>query len=250
MRPLTIHPHKCKIIFFDLEFYVPTEGRDRKGFCYNPWIEGHKLLGGSFYIANPKTDLVDELRPSDRRIKSSWLWNYSSERALIQSIYSVLVKTHDVVLKQNGGKVSPILCGIGIISSDVPILFELFKRYKLLSNSDAFYFQNKFRVLDISQLAIATFNNNSDFLYPKQKKLILNKYIPEQSFADGKSVWDLYDAGEYSQIESRVHEEVAVTQQSYIKILSDYRKFKGLERFQKRAERDRAKELLAGESVK
>lgn len=32
------------------------------------------------------------------------------------------------------GAVSAILCGIGITSSDVPILFELFKRFHILSN--------------------------------------------------------------------------------------------------------------------
>lgn len=225
------------MIFFDLEFYVPLKGRERKGFCYNPWDKSSKLLGGSFLVANPVKDLKLKSVVTEKNVKSFWLWECNSEKELLEKIYEILKKAYDVVYKAHDGRISPILCGIGISSSDVPIIFELFKRYKILSNSEAFYFQNKFRVIDISQLSIATFNNNSSFIYPKQKKLILQKYMPEKKFESGKSVWDLYDEKNYNGIELRVIDEVLCSHYCYMKILEDLRNFKYLEKNKNRLEK-------------
>ncbi len=233
LKYVRIKSGKCRVIFFDLEFYVPLKGRDKEGFSYNPWDKSSKLLGGSFLIANPDKDLTDKSKVTKRDVESLWLWNHNSERDLLEKIYKLLKDSYDLVCKAHDGKVSPILCGIGISSSDVPVLFELFKRYKLLSNSEAFYFQNKFRIIDISQLAIASFNNNSNFIYPKQKSYIMQKYLPEKKFESGRVVWDLYEAQDKSGIEERVIDEVLCTHYCYMKIINDFRYFKRLERNQK-----------------
>ena len=56
MKYQKININKCRIIFFDLEFYVPERSRTKTGFCYNPWDKSCKILGGSFLIANPEKD--------------------------------------------------------------------------------------------------------------------------------------------------------------------------------------------------
>lgn len=234
LKYLKIKPGKCRVIFFDLEFYVPLKSRDRAGFCYNPWDKGSKLLGGSFLKANPEKHLTDTSIVTEKNVKSLWLWNHGSERQLLIQIYHILKSAYDLVFKAHEGKVSPILCGIGISSSDVPILFELFKRYNILSNSEAFYFQNKFRVIDISQLAMSTFNNSSNFIYPKQKSQILQKYMPKKKFENGKNVWSLYDKKDTSSIESRVIDEVLCAYHCYMRILKDLRYFKYLEKNKKK----------------
>ncbi|MYM64055.1 hypothetical protein [Pseudomaricurvus sp. HS19] len=234
MKSFVLRPGKCRVIFFDLEFYVPVAGRDKEGFLYNPWDKSCKFLGGSFLVANPEKDLNLDTEINPGRVSSLWLWKSGSERKLLEDIYDLLKSAYDLVYRAHQGKVSPILCGIGISSSDVPILFELFKRYKILSNSDAFSFQNKFRIIDISQLAITTFNNKSSFTYPKSKSLILQKYLPEKKFDSGVRVWDLYDQGHTSAIEGRVIDEVLCTRHCYMKILSDVRTFKYLEKNKKR----------------
>ncbi|WP_237443785.1 hypothetical protein [Sinobacterium norvegicum] len=229
MKHSRVKLSKCRVILFDLEFYVPEAGRDKSGFCYNPWDKRCKLIGGSFLPANPEKDLSKTSNNPKRKVKSFWLWDYKSERELLEAIYKLLRTTCGLVINAHEGRVSPIMCGIGISSSDVPILFELFKRYKILSNAEAFEFQNMFRILDISQLSIATFNNSNDFLYPKTKSLILQKYMPGKKFESGKSVWDLYDANEYDSIVDRVIDEVMCTHQCYLEIVEDIRKFKALE---------------------
>lgn len=244
MVPFRLKLGKCRVIFFDLEFYVPETGREKSGFCYNPWDKSCRFLGGSFLAANPDKDLSNASKNTENKVSSLWLWNHKSERDLLEEIYRFLKSMSNIVRNAHDGKVSPVLCGIGITSSDVPILFDLFKRYKILTNKEAFYFQNEFRVIDISQLAIATFNNGTDFLYPKTKSLILHKYMPGKKFESGKSVWDMYELREFSVIESRVVDEVMCTHECYIQILADLRKYKTLESNDKKRKKILAKEAL------
>ena len=236
---VVIKPSKCRIIFFDLEFYVPEASRSENGFCYNPWDKGCKFLGGSFLLANPEKDFETTESKIANKIQSFWLWDHQAEHALVESIYQVLKSAFDIVQNAHDGAVSPILCGIGITSADVPIIFELFKRYKVLTNTEAFAFQNKFRVVDLSQISIATFNNPSYFLYPKTKSNILNKYLDNKKFESGKSVWDLYEAKDFEGIKERVLDEVVSTHKCYELIKRDLDKFKNLEAREKK----RIKEL-------
>lgn len=229
MKYQKINIKKCRVIFFDLEFYVPERSRTNTGFCYNPWDKSCKILGGSFLIANPEKDFGLTELEANKKTKSLWLWEHDSEKELLLQIYNILTKTHDIVSDAPNSAVSPILCGIGITSSDIPILFELFKRFKILTNQEAFSFQNRFRAIDLSQLAIATFNNQNNFLYPKSKNHIFNKYLPGIKFESGKSVWDLYESKDYEGIKTRVLSEVTSTYNCYELIISDLGRFKNLE---------------------
>lgn len=229
--------NKCRVVFFDLEFYVPERCRSKTGFCYNPWDKGCKILGGSFLTANPAKDFGLSDTDVYKKIKSLWLWKHGSEKELLQQIYNILKSAHDIVHNAHDGAVSPILCGIGITSSDIPILFELFKRFNILTNAEAFAFQNRFRAIDLSQLAITTFNNPNDFLYPKTKGVILSKYLPEIQFESGKSVWELYEQKDHEKIQHRVLEEVSATYSCYNLIKADIAKFKSLELIHKKAEK-------------
>lgn len=235
---------KCRIIFFDLEFYVPKSSRSKTGFCYNPWDTNCKILGGAFLLANPEKDFGITESEVLKKTKSFWLWEHRTEKELIQQIYKIFKSAYDTVRKAHDGAVSPILCGIGITSSDIPILFELFKRFQVLSNAEAFAFQNAFRVIDISQLALATFNNASYFLYPKTKGHILNKYLPGTKFESGKSVWELYESKDHEGIRTRVFDEVYSTHRCYELIKCDFDKFKSLELSHKKREKLANKTLI------
>lgn len=229
MRQKRIQLNKCRVIFFDLEFYVPESSRSEYGFCYNPWDKKCKFLGGSFLLANPVKDFeTTELKISSK-VKSLWLWNHNSEKEVLESIYILLKNVQDSVQNAHNGMVAPILCGIGITTSDVPILMELFKRYKILTNTEAFIFQNKFRMVDLSQLSISTFNNGNNFLYPKTKNDILNKYMSGKKFESGKVVWELFESKRHSEIEERVLDEVISTHRCYKLIGNDLQNFKSLE---------------------
>lgn len=234
MRNFNINYHDCRIIFLDLEFYVPESSRRTKGLSYNPWDQDCKLLGGSFFIANPTKDFKSNLDIDSDQIKSFWLWNYETEKELVIDIYNLLKQVNEEAKANNEGRVSATLCGIGIISSDIPVIFDLLKRYQLLSNAEAFYFQTEFRVIDVSNLAIPTFNHSSMFAYPKTKKDLLLKYMPGKKFESGKVVWDLYENELYDEIEYRTNDEISCTHTMYSEILNNYKHFKHLEKEDKR----------------
>lgn len=226
--------HKCRIIFFDLEFYVPDSSRIENTFCYNPWDKDSKLLGGAFLVVNPTRDFDLTDQQVHSKIKTFWLWKYQSERELLTEIYKLLSKTEKIVSKAHKNRLSPILCGIGITSSDVPIIFELFKRYQILSNQEAFVLQNKYRYIDLSQLGIATFNNSNKFLYPKTKNTLLGKYLNGTKFEAGYTVWEMYENNQLKDIEKRTRREVLITHKCYEKIHTDISNFKILEKSEKR----------------
>ncbi|WP_223513040.1 hypothetical protein [Pseudomonas sp. GL-B-19] len=244
MQKNRIRIEKCRVIFFDLEFYVPENSRSELGFCYNPWDKGCKFLGGSFLVANPEKDFHISKSEISRKTQSLWLWGHDSERELLERIYLILKTAHDKVRDAHGGTVSPVLCGIGITSSDIPILFELFKRFQILTNQEAFKFQNSFRVVDLSQLAISTFNNPNNFLYPKTKSHILNKYMPGTKFETGKTVWQLYESKSYEEIQQRVVSEIFSTHRCYELIKADLEVFKCLELRNKKLEKSKAKTVI------
>ena len=230
--------NKCRIVFFDLEFYVPESSRTEHGFCYNPWNKSCKFLGGSFLVTNPTKDFGVSKSKIERKIQSLWLWDRNSERELLENIYELLKTPQETVFNAHNGMVSPILCGIGISSSDLPILFSLFERFKILTNSESFSFQNKFRVIDLSQLTIGTFNTSNNFLYPKTKNHILNKYLKGKAFESGKSVWQLYESGDYKGISERVIDEVSSTHTCYELIMNDFKNFKSLENREKKRQKE------------
>lgn len=70
------YPDKTKVIFFDLEYFVPAEARGRKspgGMSFSPVSSGHKVLGGTFQTFYP---ILNELMPA----RQIWEWNAGSER--------------------------------------------------------------------------------------------------------------------------------------------------------------------------
>ncbi|SFG30143.1 hypothetical protein [Neptunomonas qingdaonensis] len=233
---------KCRTIFFDLEFYVPETSRLEKGFSYNPWDKACKLIGGSFLIANPDKDiqLRDEL--VRKRIKSVWCWECDSEKALVQQIYDLLEQALVIVHRAHDGKLSPVLCGIGITTSDVLILCDLFRRYQILDNAGVFAFMNKFRVIDLSQLAIGMFNSNVDFLYPKVKNDILIKYQHGTKFSSGTSVWGLYEEKNHALIQERVTDEIMSTHHCYKAIIEDIRRYRSLDVAEKKRQKLKLKQ--------
>ena len=71
---MTLKINKCRIVFFDLEFYFPEASRVKSGLCYNPWDKKCKLLGGAFLVANPANDFQISSEEVLKKTESFWLW--------------------------------------------------------------------------------------------------------------------------------------------------------------------------------
>jgi len=234
-RKYYLYLNKTRIIFFDLEFYVKQKNRDYLSFSYNPWDKNCTFLGGSFLIMNPAKDFNNSDEYIRNKIKSLWIWNYkNSERNLLLAIFKILKKEQDFVLKAHANSISPILCGIGITHADIPVLMNLFVRFKILTNKESFIFQNKFRTVDLSLLALSSFNFKHYFLYPISKNQILSKFKQEEKFESGTIVWDLYDKKNFKEIQNRTENEVFKTYLCYKLIKKNINYLRELEKIDKK----------------
>jgi len=204
---LRFYPKKAKIVFFDLEYYVPKKYRTRKtpsGMKFNPALPEHKILGGTFSTYYP---LLNQINQSS----SYWEWDLGSEQKVLTAIFELLQREwKSIEAKDQAG--SLMLSGIGISHSDVPALLT---RLSSLSISNAE------RIYDVLcgcrqiDLTTATYNQFSSkhayFSYPKTKSALYQKYLSGKKNETGESVWGLYDKGDYDAIAIRNVEEVADT---------------------------------------
>lgn len=152
-----------------------------------------------------------------------------NRKKLLQAIYKYLKEIEAQVYKHFHGIVSPVVCGIGISNSDIPVLFHLLNKYTIDTSLKLFELQNTLKILDLSQLSVGTFNKKDHFLYPKTKNEILSKYLQGERMESGISVWELYETQEFSKIESRVIEEVNSTVSCYKSIKQNFDFLKQLE---------------------
>lgn len=237
---LRFYPEKTKIIFFDLEFYVPEKDRTRKspsGMKYNPTLPAHKILGGTFSTYYP---LQNRMSQSN----SFWEWGSGSEKNVLAAILELLQREwKSIEAKDQAG--SLMLSGIGISHSDIPALLARLTSLSLDRVERIYDLLCGCRQID---LTTATFNQFASkheyFAYPKSKSALYQKYLSGKKMDSGEAVWELYDRGEYGAIEARNVEEVADAIAIY-KNMFDLKKqtensLKKLKRIEKRNHDNRA----------
>ena len=197
-------PDKTKILFFDLEYYVPQASRERKtpgGMTFSPVLREHKILGGTFQTYFPMLDRLDPPR-------QIWEWRSGSEKAALQEML-LLLKREWSSIERERKHGSLMLCGIGISHSDVPALLAKMTAHNLESPDRIYDLLCGCRQIDLSTATYCQFSfNHSYFSYPKSKSHLYQKYLGGKTLESGKSVWDLYDARDYKAIEARSTEEI------------------------------------------
>jgi hypothetical protein len=200
---LRFFPDSTKVIFLDLEYYVPASDRARKtptGMLFSPFRPGHLVLGGTFMTYFP---MHDRFIPP----VSIWSWKEGSEKAALAKIFALLQKEWHVV-ESKEGLGSLMLSGIGISHSDVPTLIS-----KLVINEVADPVRITdvmcgFRQIDLTTATYCQFAfNNSYFAYPKTKSQLYQKYLDGKILESGKSVWELYEAKDSMQLRNDVRKK-------------------------------------------
>lgn len=237
---ISIELVKSITVILDLEFYAPENARKCYGqLSYNPWNKDCLLLGGCFLTLNGTNAIKSPLHIINQQIEGLWLWQNRTERELVEKILTTLQQAALSVRKVNKGRRSAVLCGIGITTSDVLVLFELFKRYKLLTNVEAFELMNSFRIVDLSQVAIPFVKPKTGTLYPAIKDDLMHRYLNGESFESGREVWDMYERGHFDVIQRRCQEEVLATYRCYMGIHQEIRKVQSLMKKAKRKPKTR-----------
>lgn len=199
---LTFYPNKTKVIFLDLEYYVPKEDRARKsnsGMSFSPVLPGHRVIGGTFHTYFPMQD-----RAAMRQ--NFWEWKLGSEEAVLKAIHNYLEEEWRTTRGQGG---SLMLAGIGISHSDIPALLARMTALDVAPASAIYDGICGCRQIDLSVATFCQFSfNQSYFAFPKTKSQLYQKYIPTKKMGAAVGVWDLFDAGNFDAIEQRCNQEV------------------------------------------
>lgn len=197
-------PDKTKVVFFDLEYYVPEEYRGRRtpgGMMFSPVLPGHKILGGTFQTYFP---MLDKIEPA-RKI---WEWHSGSEKAVLQEFLRIL-KHEWQPIESRDQLGSLMLCGIGISHSDVPSMLAKMTSHQLDSPERIYDLLCGCRQIDLSTATYCQFSfNQAYFAYPKTKSHLYQKYLDGKKMESGKSVWEHYEQKDYAAIEARSVAEI------------------------------------------
>jgi hypothetical protein len=129
-KGLRFSPETTKVVFFDLEYYVPVKDRKRLGpggMLFSPVRPGHKILGGSFLTYYPMQDKIGKRY-------NYWQWKQGSERKVLQSIFDLLEREQRL-MNTKGQRGSLMLSGIGISHSDVPVLLARFSSHSTINKT-------------------------------------------------------------------------------------------------------------------
>jgi len=201
---LRFYPEKTKIIFFDLEFYVPKQDRSRttrSGMLFSPLRSGHKVIGGTFLTYYPILDRIGKRT-------EIWEWNSGSENNALKDIFGLLEQEwKNIQTKDPHG--SLMLCGVGISHSDIPTLLSRSSNLNFATPERIYDLVCGCRHIDLSTMTLSQFSSkHAYFAYPKSKASLYQKYLTRKPISSGTLVWDWYDDKEYGAIESRCREEV------------------------------------------
>lgn len=199
---LRFYPETTKMVFLDLEYYVPMGDRGRTsygGLSFSPFLPGHKVLGGVLQTYFPMQDRTEPPL-------GFWEWDLGSEEAMLKALYTYLESIWRSIKRQSGGL---ILAGIGISHSDIPTLLSRMVSAGVASPQDVHDLVCGCRQIDLSVASFAQFSlNNRYFAYPKKKAELYQKYLPGRRMESGTNVWEAYDAGSHSAIEARCKQEI------------------------------------------
>jgi hypothetical protein len=112
-----------------------------------------------------------------------------------------------------------IVIGIGISRFDIPALFtrSLLKHIDTVENLFEPYLKTK--IVDLGDVGISLFTKNPQpVLYPTTANALAARLGIGESKESGKSVWDMYDSGDFEGIRNRTAHEVEIAMKIASKI--------------------------------
>jgi len=139
------------VIFFDIEYYVPEEHRNRPGLKANPYMDGSFVIGGVFQRYFPVEDRLEEK-------EEFWIWDMKGrdtteqEKNLLEKIYLYFREswTRWELLGGDPRLTEPIVAGFGITRLDIPVLFARSQIHRIAEPERLYDTYFKLRHFDLS----------------------------------------------------------------------------------------------------
>ena len=209
--PASITPDETisVLVFLDFEFYTDKSHRSEDGdFDYNPYHQGNLFLGG----------VIKRVWPDKQEDKpyQSWIWDEDGdERRVVTNIYRYLKETHDLVKERHGNAANVILCGFGVSTMDVPVLYTKCLQHDIPEGDKEELFTTVIgsKKFEMGCIMPAFFNKTEiPYLYGRSlnvaKQRFMSRELDLRLKERGSVVFDLYDAEDYLSIVKRTQKEV------------------------------------------
>jgi hypothetical protein len=198
-------PKFTEVVVLDIECYVPPEARQQsKGsMIYNPARTDHFVLGGVFRRAFP---LQNKIEPPFQ----VWNWAREEEKTTLQQIYEYFTDSWKLIEGRTFNHPDLILVGTGISRLDVPTLYVRSVLYHIDTEAVLYETYFKTKIVDLGNVGIPLFRNNPSIypLYPKTTNALISRLRMQSRKTSGKSVWELYESGQFDAIKERTASEV------------------------------------------
>jgi len=198
-------PRFTEVIFLDIECYVPPEGREQsKGsMIYNPARTDHFVLGGVFRRTFP---LQNKIEPPFQ----VWNWTREEEKITLRQIYEYFTDSWKLIEGRTFNHPDLILVGTGISRLDVPTLYVRSVLHRIDTEAVLYETYFKTKIVDLGDVGIPLFRSNPAIypLYPKTTNALISRLKIQSRKTSGKSVWELYESGQFDAIKERTASEV------------------------------------------
>jgi len=194
--------NKFRVLFFDLEFYVPNQDRNIQGIKANPYKNGHFLIGGTFISFYP---FIDQEKTE---ICKHWIWDYDDEKMLLKAILNDIVFFEDEKKSKETVK-NTLICGDKISSLDIPYLYGRCLKNNIDTDKNLFYILNRFDIIELNSIVIPFIKYNEKPLFPVSKEMTSHLLLNKIGCNEMKTlVWNYYDNKNYQAIMDHSEEEV------------------------------------------
>jgi len=198
-------PKFTEVIFLDIECYVPPETRQKSigSLIFNPGINNHFVLGGVFRRMFPLQRKMDPLWPV-------WNWSIEEEKKTLQQIYNYFRESWKFIETKTHNHPDLILVGTGISRLDIPALYVRSMFHRIDSEEALYETYFKTKIVDLGDVGIPLFRKkpNTYRLYPKTTNALKARFGMKKLKTSGKSVWELYEMGQFDAIKERTISEV------------------------------------------
>lgn len=210
------------VIFFDIEYYVPKEYRNRPGLKANPYMDGSFVIGGVFQRYFPVEDRLEEK-------EEFWIWDMEGrdtteqEKNLLEKIYLYFREswTRWELLGGDPRLTEPIVAGFGITRLDIPVLFARSQIHRIAEPERLYdtYFKLRHFDLSVTSAPMIPENRNPNVLAPvSQNWAVKNLLRDGERKPSGTTVWELYDVEDHKDIKERTLGEVELAKRVYLEL--------------------------------
>ncbi len=211
---ITFDPKFTEVIHLDIEGYVPQQDRIQRqsSMFANPGNPSHFLLGGVLCREFPLRKTVPEFT-------HVWNWKEAEEVDTLRKIYDYFRESWGLLDGKTREHPDLIVMGIGISRFDIPALFtrSVLKQIDTVENLFETYLKTK--IVDLGDVGIPLFTRNQEpVLYPKTANALAARLGIREVKESGKTVWEMYDSGDFDGIRNRTAHEVEVAMKIASKI--------------------------------